>query len=97
MNSVLAAIATTVVGGLGIFLIGMKFMSDGLQVIAGDRLCKLIGMVTNNRFLAVGMGTLVTSIIQSSSITTVRNPAARAAEQNRFSSVQGRRKPYQYP
>ncbi|MBN1308487.1 MAG: Na/Pi cotransporter family protein [Chitinispirillaceae bacterium] len=71
MNSVIAAIATTVIGGLGIFLLGMKFMSDGLQVIAGDRLRKLIGMVTNNRFLAVGAGTLVTSIIQSSSITTV--------------------------
>lgn len=61
----------SVVGGLGIFLLGMKNMSEGLQTIAGDRLRKLIGMVTNNRILATGVGTLVTCIIQSSSITTV--------------------------
>jgi phosphate:Na+ symporter len=60
-----------VVGGLGIFLLGMKNMSDGLQTIAGDRLRKLIGMVTNNRLMATGVGTLVTCLIQSSSITTV--------------------------
>jgi len=60
-----------VVGGLGIFLLGMKNMSDGLQTIAGDRLRKLIGMVTNNRIMATGVGTLVTCLIQSSSITTV--------------------------
>jgi len=60
-----------VVGGLGIFLLGMKNMSDGLQTIAGDRLRKLIGLVTNNRLMATGVGTLVTCLIQSSSITTV--------------------------
>jgi len=60
-----------VIGGLGIFLLGMKNMSDGLQTIAGDRLRKLIGLVTNNRLLATGVGTLVTCLIQSSSITTV--------------------------
>ena len=60
-----------VVGGLGIFLLGMKSMSDGLQTVAGDRLRKLIGMVTNNRLMATGVGTLVTCLIQSSSITTV--------------------------
>jgi phosphate:Na+ symporter len=60
-----------VVGGLGLFLLGMKNMSDGLQTIAGDRLRQLIGMVTNNRLLATGVGTLVTCVIQSSSITTV--------------------------
>ncbi|MHC4885594.1 MAG: Na/Pi cotransporter family protein, partial [Planctomycetota bacterium] len=60
-----------VVGGLGIFMLGMKYMSDGLQTIAGDRLRRLISLVTNNRLMAVGIGTLVTAIIQSSSVTTV--------------------------
>ncbi|MBN1257293.1 MAG: Na/Pi cotransporter family protein [Planctomycetes bacterium] len=64
-------IAFPVVGGLGIFLLGMKFMSDGMQNVAGSRLRKCINAVTNNRFLAVGIGTLVTCIIQSSSVTTV--------------------------
>lgn len=59
------------VGGLGIFLLGMKSMSDGMQAVAGPALRRLIGAVTNNRFLATGIGTLVTCIVQSSSITTV--------------------------
>lgn len=60
-----------VVGGLGIFLLGMKYMSEGLQTIAGNKLRSLIGAVTNNRFLAVGVGLAVTTIVQSSSVTTV--------------------------
>ena len=61
----------TVIGGLGIFLLGMKNMSEGLQAIAGGGLRRMIGMVTNNRLMAVGVGTLVTTLVQSSSITTV--------------------------
>lgn len=60
-----------VFGGLGIFLLGMKYMSEGMQAVAGERLRKLIGSVTNHRILACGVGTLVTCIIQSSSVTTV--------------------------
>ncbi len=60
-----------VIGGLGIFLLGMKNMSEGLQAVAGARLRKLIGYVTNNRIMAVGVGTFVTCLVQSSSITTV--------------------------
>jgi phosphate:Na+ symporter len=60
-----------VTAGLGLFLLGMRYLSDGLQTIAGDKLRKLIGMVTNNRYMAAGVGTFVTCIIQSSSITTV--------------------------
>jgi phosphate:Na+ symporter len=58
-------------GGIGIFLLGMKFLSDGLQTVAGDRLKTLVGMATNNRLFGVGIGLLVTGIIQSSSVTTV--------------------------
>lgn len=61
----------SVIGGLGIFLLGMRYLSDGLQTIGGNRLRSLIGAVTNNRFLATGVGVLVTCLIQSSSITTV--------------------------
>ena len=58
-------------GGLGIFLLGMKNMSDGMQVVAGASLRHLIGYVTNNRFLATIVGVIVTCVAQSSSVTTV--------------------------
>ena len=64
-------IAFNVIGGLGIFLIGMKNMSEGMQTVAGDKLRKMINAVTNNRILGCGVGTAVTTIIQSSSVTTV--------------------------
>ncbi|MCK5113704.1 MAG: Na/Pi cotransporter family protein [Phycisphaerae bacterium] len=63
--------AFNVIGGLGIFMLGMKYMSDGLQTIAGSRLRRMIGAVTSNRFMATGVGCTVTMLIQSSSITTV--------------------------
>jgi phosphate:Na+ symporter len=60
-----------VVGGLGIFLLGMKNMSEGLQAVSGDRLRKIISVATNNRVMGVLMGILVTCLVQSSSVTTV--------------------------
>ena len=60
-----------VVGGLGIFLLGMKYMQQGLQVVAGNRIRRMINAVTANRFLAVGIGLLVTTLVQSSSVTSV--------------------------
>lgn len=60
-----------IVGGLGIFLLGMKNMSEGMQAIAGSKLRKMIAAVTDNRFMACGVGTTVTCIVQSSSVTTV--------------------------
>jgi len=59
------------VGGLGIFLLGMRFMQQGLQVIAGSRIRQMISAVTSNRFLAVGIGLFVTMLVQSSSVTSV--------------------------
>ena len=58
-------------GGLGIFLLGMKYMSEGMQAVAGNSLRRMIGAVTNNRLLALGVGTFVTTLVQSSSVTTV--------------------------
>ncbi|MCO6045851.1 Na/Pi cotransporter family protein [Aeoliella sp. ICT_H6.2] len=59
------------VGGLGIFLLGMKNMSDGMQTVAGSSLRRLISTVTGNRLFAIIVGVLVTCVVQSSSITTV--------------------------
>ncbi|NLG63276.1 MAG: Na/Pi cotransporter family protein [Candidatus Cloacimonetes bacterium] len=74
MNAVLATaipILMAVIGGLGIFMLGMKYMSEGMQAVAGNSLRRLISLVTDNRVLAVGAGTLVTMLVQSSSVTTV--------------------------
>lgn len=49
----------------------MKNMSEGIQAVAGARLRRWIAMATSNRFVACGVGTLVTCCVQSSSITTV--------------------------
>ncbi|MEY8302817.1 Na/Pi cotransporter family protein [Anaerosalibacter bizertensis] len=64
-------IAFGVFGGLGLFLYGMNLMGMGLQKAAGERLKKLIEVLTNNRLMGVLVGALVTMIIQSSSATTV--------------------------
>ncbi len=58
-------------GGLGLFLFGMKIMSEGLQKIAGSRMRKILGALTNNRIVGTMVGIGVTAIIQSSSATTV--------------------------
>lgn len=59
------------VGGLGLFLFGMRTMSDGLQKVAGDRMRKILAALTNNRLMGTLVGLAVTAIIQSSSATTV--------------------------
>jgi len=58
-------------GGLGLFLFGMKIMSEGLQKVVGKKMRQILGMVSNNRLIGCGAGALVTSIVQSSSATTV--------------------------
>lgn len=58
-------------GGLGLFLLGMDMMSDGMKKSAGDKLRTILGSLTSNRLLALGLGTFVTMIIQSSSATSV--------------------------
>lgn len=58
-------------GGLGMFLFGMKLMSEGLQKSAGEGLKSIIEKFTSNRFIGTLVGTAVTVVIQSSSATTV--------------------------
>jgi len=58
-------------GGIGIFLLGIRMMSDGFQTVAGARLNRWMGAITDNRLLAVCTGIGVTGIIQSSTATIV--------------------------
>lgn len=59
------------IGSLGLFLYGMKIMSEGLQKFAGDRLRSILTAMTTNRVTGVITGILITALIQSSSATTV--------------------------
>ncbi|MDR1129928.1 MAG: Na/Pi cotransporter family protein [Prevotellaceae bacterium] len=58
-------------GSLGMFLYGMKIMSEGLQKIAGNKLRRILSAMTANRFMGIFTGVLITALIQSSSATTV--------------------------
>ena len=64
-------VALQILGSLGVFLFGMKIMSEALQKVAGERLKTLLGRMTGNRFTGVLTGLFVTGIVQSSSATTV--------------------------
>ena len=57
--------------GLGLFLYGMNLMSEGLEKAAGNRLKSIVGALTTNRYIGVGVGAFVTAIVQSSSASTV--------------------------
>ena len=64
-------IITGLIGGLGMFLYGMKLMGDGLENAAGEGLKSILEKLTSNKYIAVLVGAGVTAIIQSSSATTV--------------------------
>ncbi len=61
----------TLLGSLGLFLYGMKVMSDALLEVVGDRMRRILASMTSNRVFAVFTGFLITSVIQSSSATTL--------------------------
>ena len=61
----------SLLGSLGLFLYGMKIMSEGLEKFAGDRLRNILAAMTRNRVMGVLTGIAVTALIQSSSATTV--------------------------
>jgi len=60
-----------VAGGLGLFLFGMKMMSSGIEILAGERLQGILRRATSNRFFAVIVGILATIAINSSTATTI--------------------------
>lgn len=59
------------VGGLAIFIFGMNMMSECLQKVAGDKMKKILGLLTKNPLMGAIAGALVTAVLQSSSATTV--------------------------
>lgn len=61
----------TIIGSVGLFLYGMKLMSEGIQKASGDKLRNFLSMMTSNRLLGALTGILVTILVQSSSATTV--------------------------
>ncbi|MEO2030268.1 MAG: Na/Pi cotransporter family protein [Fuerstiella sp.] len=69
--SAIIDLACGILGGLGLFLLGMKNMSEGMQAVAGPSLRRMISVVTTNRFAATIVGVVVTGVVQSSSVTTV--------------------------
>ncbi len=58
-------------GGLGLFILGMKMMTEGLQMTAGKRIKKILGAISSNRVIGCLTGAGVTAMVQSSSATTV--------------------------
>ncbi len=67
---VLATILLNILGGLGIFLLGMKHLSEGLQAVGGQGLRTFMALATKNRFAGIGTGVATTLITQSSAIIT---------------------------
>ena len=59
------------VGSLGMFLFGMKMLSESLQKVAGDKMRTILTAMTSTRFMGILTGVIVTSVVQSSSATTV--------------------------
>ena len=64
-------------GGLGLFLFGMKYMGEGLELAAGSKMKDLLEKLTRNRVIGFLLGALVTIVIQSSSATTGCAPTPR--------------------
>ena len=58
-------------GGLALFIFGMNMMSESLQKVAGDKMKKVLGVLTRNAVCGMLAGALVTAVLQSSSATTV--------------------------
>ena len=65
------AIVLSLLGGLGLFLYGMRVMSDSIEAFAGARLRSILEKLTTNRFMGIFVGLFFTAVIQSSSACTV--------------------------
>ncbi|WWR15058.1 Na/Pi cotransporter family protein [Lachnospiraceae bacterium JLR.KK008] len=66
-----ASVLLSMAGGLGLFLFGMKLMSEGIEKVAGDKLRGILEFFTTNRFTGMLVGIVFTAIVQSSSACTV--------------------------
>ena len=66
-NQMSASIILSMAGGLGLFLFGMRVMSDSIEKVAGAKLRRILEIFTTNRFTGMVVGVIFTAIIQSSS------------------------------
>jgi phosphate:Na+ symporter len=82
-------LVTYIGGGLALFLFGMQRMTNGLKLVAGESMKRLLSRLTSNRFSAAAAGAMITAIIQSSSITTVLVVGLITAELMTFSQSIG--------
>ncbi|HSQ71427.1 MAG TPA: Na/Pi symporter, partial [Rubrivivax sp.] len=71
MGSEVFSLMGPLAGGLGLFLLGMSMMTDGLKLAAGPALHRILAGATRTRWHALGSGVLVTAMVQSSSAVTV--------------------------
>ena len=71
LKDILLEAIPTVLGGLAVFIFGMNFMGEGLQKAAGEKMRRILQILTINPFVGILVGTLVTMVLQSSSATTV--------------------------
>lgn len=67
----ISSVIIQTIGGLGLFILGMQMMTEGLQRSAGDRIKKILGAVSSNRIIGCLTGMSITALVQSSSATTV--------------------------
>ena len=72
-----------IVGGIAMFLFGIKIMGNGIERLAGEKLKKILEKLTTNRFLGLFMGMLITGIIQSSNAVSVMTVGFVNAEATR--------------
>lgn len=71
MSNEMVTTITGLLGGLAVFIYGMNLMSEGLQKAAGEKMRKVLGILTKNAVIGMLAGALVTAVLQSSSATTV--------------------------
>lgn len=71
MNQEMVSTIAGLLGGLAVFIYGMNLMSEGLQKAAGEKMKKILSVLTKNPLVGMLAGALVTAVLQSSSATTV--------------------------
>ena len=61
----------SLLGGIGVFLYGMKLMGDSLEMVAGNEIKRMFAKISDNKIIGVGIGAVTTAVVQSSAAVTV--------------------------
>ena len=61
----------SLLGGIGVFLYGMKLMGDSLEMVAGNEIKRMFAKISNKKLIGVGIGTVTTAVVQSSAAIIV--------------------------